>query len=110
MLGHSMGGGVTMYTLVTHPELVDAAVLYAPVHINEYYNFERWMRPRLSKTEITNLEKEIGDLSNSGTFLPISPEGYLSRVKTPIQMYWGTADESCPIEWGRYMNEILMRT
>lgn len=74
MLGHSMGGGVTMYTLVTHPDLVDAAVLYAPVHMNEYYNFERWMRPRLSKVEYANLEKEIGSLSNSGTFIPISPE------------------------------------
>ena len=63
-----------MYSLVTHPDLVDAAVLYAPVHMNEYYNFERWMKPRLSKAEYTNLEKEIGSLTNSGTFLPISPE------------------------------------
>jgi uncharacterized protein len=104
MLGHSMGGGVTMYSLVTHPDLIDAAVLYAPVHSNEYYNFQKWMRPRLSKTEYSNLEKEFWNLSNSGTFLPISPEGYLSRIKTPIQMYWGTADDSCPIEWARYMD------
>jgi pimeloyl-ACP methyl ester carboxylesterase len=74
MLGHSMGGGVTMYSLVTHPDLVDAAVLYAPVHMNEYYNFNRWMKPRLSKDEYTYLRKELGDLSNSGTFLSISPE------------------------------------
>lgn len=63
-----------MYALIAHPDLVDAAVLYAPVHMNEYYNFEKWMKPRLSKAEYTNLEKEVGDLSNSGTFLPISPE------------------------------------
>lgn len=74
MLGHSMGGGVTMYALVAHPDLVDAAVLYAPVHSNEYYNFQKWMRPRLSKEEYISLEKDIGDLTNSGTFLPISPE------------------------------------
>lgn len=104
MLGHSMGGGVTMYSLVTHPELIDAGVLYAPVHMNEYYNFQRWMRPRLSKAEYANLEKEIGNLTNTGTFLPISPEGYLDRIKTPIQMYWGTNDDSCPIEWARYMD------
>lgn len=109
MLGHSMGGGVTMYALVAHPDLVDAAVLYAPVHMNEYYNFERWMKPRLSKEEYTNLENEIWSLTNSGTFIPISPEGYLNRIKTPIQMYWGTADDSCPIEWGRYMSGALER-
>lgn len=109
MLGHSMGGWVTMYALVAHPDLIDAAVLYAPVHMNEYYNFERWMKPRLSKMEYTNLEKEIGNLSSSGTFIPISPEGYLSRIETPIQMYWGTADESCPIEWGRYMSGAFER-
>jgi dipeptidyl aminopeptidase/acylaminoacyl peptidase len=104
MLGHSMGGGVTMYSLVTHPDLIDAAVLYAPVHMNEYYNFQRWMKPRLSKVEYDTLENELGSLTNSGTFLPISPEGYLDRMKTPIQMYWGTSDDSCPIEWARYMD------
>ncbi|MBP9812073.1 alpha/beta fold hydrolase, partial [Candidatus Gracilibacteria bacterium] len=109
MLGHSMGGGVTMYALVAHPDLIDAAVLYAPVHMNEMYNFERWMKPRLSKDEYANLEKEIGSLTNSGTFIPISPEGYLDRIKTPIQMYWGTADDSCPIEWGRYMSGAFER-
>jgi hypothetical protein len=63
-----------MYSLVAHPDLVDAAVLYAPVHSNEYYNFQKWTRPRLSNAEYTNLEKEYGTLTESGTFLPISPE------------------------------------
>ena len=93
-----------MYALVAHPDLVDAAVLYAPVHSNEYYNFQKWMRPRLTTDEYASLEKEFGTLSSSGTFLPVSPEGYLNRIKTPLQMYWGTNDASCPIEWGRYMD------
>lgn len=93
-----------MYALVAHPDLVDAAVLYAPVHSNEYYNFQKWMRPRLTTDEYTSLEREFGTLSSSGTFLPVSPEGYLSRIKTPLQIYWGTNDASCPIAWGRYMD------
>ncbi len=109
MLGHSMGGWVTMYSLITYPDLVDAAVLYAPVHSNEYYNFEKWTKPRLSKAEYANLEKEYWTLSSSGTFLPISPEWYLARIETPIQMYWGTSDDSCPIEWGRYMSGTFDR-
>ena len=24
-------------------------------------------------------------------------------------MYWGTADDSCPIEWGRYMSGAFER-
>ncbi len=88
MLGHSMGGGVTMYSLVAHPDLVDAAVLYAPVHSNEYYNFHKWMKTRLSKAEYDTLEADVGLLTTTGTFLPFSPEGYLDRVETPIQMYW----------------------
>ncbi len=105
MLGHSMGGWVTMYSLVAHPDLIDAAVLYAPVHSNEYYNFHRWMKNRLSQIEYTTLETKTGPLGNTGTFLPFSPEGYPDRIETPIQMYWGTSDASCPIEWGRYMDE-----
>jgi pimeloyl-ACP methyl ester carboxylesterase len=89
-----------MYALVAHPDLIDAAVLYAPVHMNEYYNFERWMKPSSLENEYANLEeRNLRSLTNSGTFIPISPEGYLDRIKTPIQMYWGTADDSCPIEW-----------
>ncbi len=105
MLGHSMGGWVTMYALVAHPDLVDAAVLYAPVHSNEYYNFQKWTRPRLSTAEYRSLEEKIWPLSVTGTFLPYSPEWHLSRIKTPIEMYWWTSDESCSIEWGRYMDE-----
>jgi hypothetical protein len=74
-------------------------VLYAPVHSNEYYNFQKWMKPRLSKKEYKTLEEKIGPLGNTGTFLPISPEGYIDRITTPVQMYWGTLDDSCPIEW-----------
>lgn len=55
MLGHSMGGGVTMYALVAAPEFIDAAILYAPVHSHEWYNFEKWGRNRLSSSELQEL-------------------------------------------------------
>ena len=109
MLGHSMGWGVTMYSLVSHPDLIDAAVLYAPVHSNEYYNFEKWTKPRLSKEEYADLEKKYWTLTSSGIFLPISPEWYLSRIDTPVEMYWGTLDDSCPIEWWVHIEEVFSK-
>ena len=41
MLGHSMGGGVTINVLVVQPDLVDAAVLFAPVSADARDNYER---------------------------------------------------------------------
>lgn len=44
MLGRSMGGGVTFNAVVVQPDLVKAAVVYAPVSSNVVDNFDRWIR------------------------------------------------------------------
>lgn len=100
MLGHSMGGGVTMFALVAAPELINAAILYAPVHSQEWYNFERWRRNSLSSWELQELTSLLWDLNQKEGFRDISPETYFDRIKAPVQMYFGTLDESCPIAWG----------
>src|SRR5690606_7473366 len=46
MRGHSMGGGVTLNILVAKPDLVEAAVLFAPVSSDTRDNFNRWTRTR----------------------------------------------------------------
>ena len=100
MLGHSMGGGVTMYGLVAAPELIDAAILYAPVHSQEWYNYKRWREDSLSNEEKEALTVIYGNLENPKSFETISPENYFKNIQAPVQMYFGTQDESCPIEWG----------
>ncbi len=100
MLGHSMWGGVTMFALVAAPELIDAAILYAPVHSQEWYNFERWRRNSLTNTELFELQNIHGDLWDKESFIDISPQTYFERVEAPVQMYFGTNDSSCPIAWG----------
>jgi len=99
MLGHSMGWWVTMYALVSQTDLINAAVLYAPVHSNEFYNFQRWTKNRLTSGEIQELNTIYGDTEEPNNLLSISPENYFTNISTPIQMYFGTNDESCPIEW-----------
>ncbi len=100
MLGHSMGGGVTMFALVAAPELIDAAILYAPVHSQEWYNFEKWRKESLSISELQELETIYGDLGSKENFAKISPESYFQNIEAPVQMYFGTLDDSCPIAWG----------
>jgi pimeloyl-ACP methyl ester carboxylesterase len=51
MLGHSMGGGVALHALIAQPDLLDAAILYAPVHSQEYDNMHRWRYASLSDQE-----------------------------------------------------------
>jgi dipeptidyl aminopeptidase/acylaminoacyl peptidase len=108
MLGHSMWGGVTMYALVAYPWLVDAAVLYAPVHSNEYYNFNRWLRQRLDGAWYNDLQERLWPLDQMETFTEISPETYFARVAAPIQIYFWTADDSCPVERGREIRDALV--
>jgi dipeptidyl aminopeptidase/acylaminoacyl peptidase len=99
MLWHSMGGWVTMYSLVSQPELISAAVLYAPVHSNQFYNFQRWWKNRLTTSEIQEINNIYGNSEESESFKSISPETYFENIKAPVQMYFGTNDESCPIAW-----------
>lgn len=111
MLWHSMWGGVTMYALVTHPDLIDAAVLYAPVHSNEYYNFNRWLKTRLDEDWYELLQDRLWNLTEIETFASFSPETYFYRITAPVQIYFWTADESCPPErWHAIRDKLLEHT
>lgn len=105
MLGHSMGGGVTMAIMTARPELIDAAVLYAPVHARVWENFMRW-----------RAEREEGDrtIEQFGTFEEkpdvwnkLSPDTFLGDVRIPILLFQGTKDKDVPYEWADYLNTRL---
>jgi dipeptidyl aminopeptidase/acylaminoacyl peptidase len=106
MLGHSMGGGVTLNTLVIKPGLVKAAGLYAAVSGNQRDNFNRWTVTRPETAErITEL---YGTPETNKKFWDeISAINYLDRVAAPILILHGTADESVPIAWSDDLNRRL---
>jgi len=98
MIGHSMGGGVTLQILVAHPELIDAAVLYAPVNIDAWENFNRW-----------NDDQEYAPITFAtfgGTkeeapkaWAAISPASSLKTIDDPIMLFQGKLDKDVPVEW-----------
>ncbi len=106
MLGHSMGGGVTLNVLVVAPDLVDAAVLFAPVSANYQRNYERWTR--------SDSEQGKRIIARYGTpeeapeiWRGISAKNYFDRIRVPIQNHHGTADESVEIKWSDELDQWL---
>ena len=108
MLGHSMGGGVTLNTLVVRPDLVKAAVLFAPVSADYRKNFEKWTRQR------SEISKKIIELYGTPTTSPkfwdgISAINYFERISAPIQLHHGTDDASVPLKWSDELEIALKK-
>jgi len=101
MIGHSMGGGISMQVAVVEPDLIDAVVLYAPVSSDAWTNFEHYqMRNRQRATIVSEVLAVHGDLETNADFWNgISPSAMFDRMKMPVQIHIGSLDESTPPEW-----------
>lgn len=111
MLGRSMGGGVALTALVLRPDIVDAAVLYAPVSSDAVDNFNRWIR----RPERAALAQRIIDTYGSPKTNPrfwreASARTYFDRIQVPILIHHGTADESVPYRWSGQTLRALERS
>lgn len=106
MLGHSMGGGICLNVMVSHPDLVKAFVLFGTVSADVRDNFYRWdARWPWYSEKIFNL---YGSPQENPTFWDnISPMTFLNRVTSPVMIQHATTDESCPVEWARKLNDSL---
>jgi dipeptidyl aminopeptidase/acylaminoacyl peptidase len=112
MWGHSMGGGITLRTMVATDD-VKAGVIWAGVVATFEEIFEarpRWVGARPSATPGPDttatpvLERE--GLFEYGTFdenpefwASIDPVTYLSDLSGPVQLHHATGDESVPVEF-----------
>jgi dipeptidyl aminopeptidase/acylaminoacyl peptidase len=100
MVGHSMGGGVTLGAIVVRPDLVDAAVVFAPVSSDAVDNFDRWIRRRPALAARV-LNRYGTPRANPSFWRDVSARTFFDRVRTPVQIHHGTDDESVPVAWSR---------
>lgn len=105
MLGHSLGGGVTLAVLTGKPDLVDAAVLYAPVHADVWENFLRWRDegPEGMPTKEKNGTRE----TNPEFWAQLSPETFLGDIRAPVLLFHGDRDADVPKSWSDHLNQRL---
>lgn len=105
MMGHSMGGGVSLNVATAYPDLVDAFVLYAPVHADAWENYDRWRRDRepTDRTTETLGTRE----TNPAAWDALSSATYLSRIAAPILLFQGTNDKDVPVEWADWLDAAL---
>ena len=94
-----------MSVLTGYPDVVDAAVLYAPVHADMWENFNRWRRKR---PEGDNTLKKYGPKDEKPEFWEeISPVTYLEKIQAPILLFQGGRDADVPQEWSDGLNDRL---
>lgn len=97
MLGHSLGGGVTLAILTGKPDLVDAAILYAPVNATVWENFMRWLSEREEGDK--TLERFQTPDTNPVFWRELSPSNFLDQIRAPILLFHGDKDKDVPKSW-----------
>lgn len=106
MLGHSMGGGVSLNIAVARPDLVNAFVLYAPVHSDAWMNFDRWHADRVDAGEKTLAALRTREFNPSG-WDALSSKPLLKNITAPIMLFQGTRDKDVPSSWSDDLNSYL---
>lgn len=107
--GHSNGGAIAAKVMAVSDQIA-AAVIYAPASLTiaEDYAFraERWAQranqpPGRRSGVVDRLEIEFPVRPDEAPELyqRLSPLPYLDSVTAPVQIHWGTADETVPRNW-----------
>jgi len=92
LMGHSMGGGITL-RVTTVSNAVDAAVLYGAMSGHERWNYEKillWSGGARGQAELDTSDEDLER---------ISPIYHLANINTPIEIHHGDNDLVVPPEW-----------
>ncbi len=116
MWGHSLGGNITLRSLVVDPIDIKAAVIWGGV-VGPYDNLMNNWRRRVpftpspqeiaarNRTRANLIEKYGSPSANPKFWNSIDPNYYLERVSAPVQLHSGLADEEVPWQFSQGLKD-----
>lgn len=107
MWGHSNGGAITAKA-ITISDQIGAALIYAPASSNivEDYQF-RMERAAARGQHIEAADWPVKPDQAPDLYTRLSPLPYMRYVSAPVQIHWGTADETVPRKWSEDLRNAL---
>lgn len=114
--GHSMGGGITLRSMVASDK-IKVGVMWAGV-VGDYEDLlERYRKripwlstsasPRTRSALAEALEKYGSPSAQNNFWKDIDPYNYLSDISGPVQLHHGDLDDSVPVEFSAHLHEAL---
>lgn len=115
VLGHSMGGNITLHELVIEPNEFQAAELLSGV-VGSYSGILDWWHNRgpvvgndaQTKVLVDQFISKHGTPESNPTFWnSIDPTHYLSDIVSPVQIQVGTSDNEVPPQFSQNLQQNL---
>ncbi len=115
MWGHSMGGFITLRTMVVNKD-IKAGVIWAGVVASYQDLFERWRRGNVPSTTPSTrggswrqtLSDKFGQPSENPEFWnSLSANSFLKDISGPLQLHHGTEDASVPVEFSQTLEKQM---
>ncbi len=116
MWGHSMGGHITLRTMVSSPD-IKAGVIWAGVVASYPDLLNNWRRTSSSPLPSPSypgrrwrnlLQEKYGTPEQNPEFwTSISATSYLSDISGPLELHHGIADTSVPVAFSRTLKETM---
>jgi dipeptidyl aminopeptidase/acylaminoacyl peptidase len=113
MWGHSMGGYITLRSIVITQD-IKAAVIWGGVVAPYPDLFTRWnpsgyLTSAAPGTWVYALEQAYGTVDTNPDFWnSISANGYLRNLNRPIQIHHSTTDEEVPVEFSQMLYDEML--
>ena len=104
--GHSMGGQLTLRSMVVEPGWFRAGVIWAGV-VAPYSRLQSEWTSGQSAGQTQEQPAPQLDPWNAARFRAISPNGYLGSLGGPLQLHAGTADKEVPYVFQKYLADEL---